>query len=80
MSTTKCVLNNTLVTNSPGRIRTCDPTINSRLHYRCATEDWEYPPLVSRGGSIRFPLISHAGWNSDSFFSRRREPGCIPVP
>ena len=31
------------------------------------------------GSSRGFPPLSHAGWISDSFFSRRREHGCIPV-
>ena len=45
-----------------------------------ATSTWEYPPLVSGGGSRGIPPLSHMGWFSDSFFSRRCEPGCIPVP
>jgi len=34
---------------------------------------------ISLTGSREFPSLSHAGWISDSFFSRRREHGCIPV-
>ena len=34
---------------------------------------------ITLTGPRGFPPLSHAGWISDSFFSRRREHGCIPV-
>ena len=36
---------------SGDRIRTCDPSVNSRLRYRCATPEWCF---LNDGGRISF--------------------------
>ena len=69
--------------NRGERIRTFGHSLPKRVLYQTELHPVNNASVIScritLTGSREFPSLSHAGWISDSLFSRRREHGCIPV-
>ena len=70
--------------NRGERIRTFGHSLPKRVLYQTELHPVNNAPVIScritLTGSRGIPPLSRVGWFSDSLFSRRREPGCIPVP
>ena len=70
--------------NRGERIWTFGHSLPKRVLYQTELHPVNNAPVIScritLTGSRGIPPLSHMGCCSDSFFSRRCEPGCIPVP